>query len=97
LVSLEDRPAVRLAHPVVCIGRHPQADVFVRDDRVSRQHAELRCAKGVWRLVDVGSRNGTFLNGERVREAELVNGDRIVFAEDGPAFVFARFPHDDNN
>jgi tetratricopeptide (TPR) repeat protein len=58
-------------------GRADDADVVVIDRSVSRRHIELaRDARG-YTLRDLGSGNGTFLNGSRIREAELINGDRI--------------------
>jgi len=60
-------------HPgAVTIGRSPSCDVVLDDPLVSRQHAELReLPGGKRRLVDLGSYNGTFVNGRRVDEAVL--------------------------
>lgn len=60
------------------IGRSPSCDVSVVDIRTSRRHARVRQRGGRSTVVDLGSRNGTFLNGERVeRETPLVPGDRL--------------------
>nr|WP_279354645.1 ATP-binding cassette domain-containing protein [Frankia canadensis] len=73
-------PATAL-HPVggasVVIGRAPECDVMLDDPLVSRRHAELRQAGSGWRIVDLGSWNGTFVNGRRVGEA-TVSTDDIV-------------------
>ena len=60
------------------IGRHPACEVRVDRASVSRRHARLRVAGGIAVLVDLESKNGTFLNGERIRgEAALADGDVI--------------------
>jgi ABC-type multidrug transport system ATPase subunit/pSer/pThr/pTyr-binding forkhead associated (FHA) protein len=57
---------------VVRIGRSPSCDIVLDDPLVSRHHAELReLPDGRRQLVDVGSYNGTFVNGRRVEEAVL--------------------------
>lgn len=58
------------------IGRHPDSDIFLDDITVSRQHAEIRRADH-FELHDVGSLNGTYVNRERVEEADLRSGDEI--------------------
>ena len=47
------------------------------DDTVSRRHAELRAEDGRWLLRDLGSSNGTWVNGRRVIEAEVRPGDLV--------------------
>jgi two-component system cell cycle response regulator len=59
------------------IGRSTDADVWVDDDGVSRQHARLVADDSVVTLFDLGSRNGTFCNGERVERRVLEDGDKI--------------------
>ena len=57
---------IRLPAKVLRIGRAPDSDVVVADLRVSRHHAELRRRRGgAWEIIDLGSHNGTFLNGKR--------------------------------
>jgi hypothetical protein len=58
-------------------GRHPDSDIFLDDITVSRRHAELRRGPGGFSLHDVGSLNGTYVNKQRVEEAELRSGDEI--------------------
>jgi pSer/pThr/pTyr-binding forkhead associated (FHA) protein len=48
------------------LGRSKDSDIQVEDANVSRRHAELRREGGSWWLVDLGSTNGTWANGERV-------------------------------
>jgi diguanylate cyclase (GGDEF)-like protein len=66
----------------VILGRALEADVRVNDTQVSRQHAKITCIKGdadstSYILTDLDSRNGTFLNGRRIRREPLENGDKI--------------------
>jgi hypothetical protein len=77
---------------VIRIGRGPDCDVRFdaqRDTRVSTHHAEIRFENGQYVVVDVGSTNGTFLNGKLVRTHALRSGDKIVFgAQGGPEVRF---------
>jgi hypothetical protein len=63
----------------VVIGRMSTNDVVLSDPNVSRRHAELRRAGGRWMLIDLGSTNGTSVNGKLAREHELAHGDRLMF------------------
>ncbi len=60
------------------IGRSRQCDVVLNDPNVSRQHAEIRPRGGSWVLSDLGSTNGSILNGRRIEGPEVVKaGDEI--------------------
>ena len=59
------------------LGRDATNQVRLHDTEVSRRHAELRLADDEYRLVDVGSANGTFVNNQPVKEAVLRTGDHI--------------------
>jgi pSer/pThr/pTyr-binding forkhead associated (FHA) protein len=59
------------AGPSYRVGRDPQSDIVVDEPRVSWQHAILRLADDQWLLEDVGSTNGTFVGGQRVRRVEI--------------------------
>jgi len=64
------------------IGRARDCDIVVDNLGVSRHHCSIVRGDGhEWRLVDQGSNNGTFLNGEKVHESHLANGDRIVLGK----------------
>lgn len=62
---------------VTVIGRGPEAQVQLPDNTVSRQHARITVRNGDPVLEDLGSSNGTFVNGERVHERALKDGDKI--------------------
>jgi hypothetical protein len=73
----------------VAIGRSRACGCVVPEPSVSRKHAELRRAGDRWLLRDLGSRNGTRVNGMRVsEEVEVRPGDRISFG--GVPFVLGR-------
>ena len=59
------------------LGRAPTCQLVFADDTVSRRHAELRLVEGRWMLRDLGSSNGTWVNGRRVMEAEVAPGDDL--------------------
>lgn len=63
----------------VHIGRSSDSDLVLVEDMVSRNHARLLVTDDVVRLEDLGSTNGSFVNGERVSEAVLQDGDRVLF------------------
>jgi len=58
-------------------GRHPDSDIFLDDVTVSRRHAEFYRHGDRFTVRDVGSLNGTYVNRERIEEAELVGGDEV--------------------
>ena len=74
LLDHTGRPARR-------IGRVPDNDIVVPHVSVSRHHAELRTTPGGYRIVDLGSHNGTFVNEQRVTEAALAEGDSVGFGD----------------
>jgi pSer/pThr/pTyr-binding forkhead associated (FHA) protein len=59
------------------IGRGKGADVTIAEPTISRSHAAIACQGDVFFVEDLGSTNGTLVNGARSRRAELVNGDEI--------------------
>lgn len=81
-VELEGRPTVLSFGDTVRLGRADTNDVVVEDSRVSGEHLELRRAPGAWELVDLGSTNGTFVEGHRVTRLPLGARTRIRL---GPA------------
>ncbi|MEO1130889.1 MAG: FHA domain-containing protein, partial [Planctomycetota bacterium] len=67
---------VALDGQTVAIGRHPDNAIIIRDDLASRFHCVLEPADGdMYRLRDLGSRNGTKMAGERISEVLLSDGD----------------------
>jgi ABC-type multidrug transport system ATPase subunit/pSer/pThr/pTyr-binding forkhead associated (FHA) protein len=74
----------------VLVGRAPRCDITVADDRVSRRHLELRPGREGWEMADLGSRNGTWVNGSARSRAVLhAESDLVVRVGDleGPELV----------
>lgn len=66
-----------LEDAVVALGRDSSNAIQLHDTEVSRHHAELRRDEGAYRVVDLNSSNGTFVNGKRCREHRLSSGDQL--------------------
>lgn len=75
--SPNEGTAYTLVPPLVRVGRAADQEVFLDDITVSRRHAEIRFEEGDWRLVDLGSLNGTYVNRVAVQDQVLVSGDEV--------------------
>ena len=73
----KDGQHLTLKPPTVTLGRRPDMNVVLDDGAVSSHHAELRFENDAWHIVDVGSSNGTLLNGRDVKSARLAEGDVV--------------------
>ena len=79
-----------LATNRVLIGRETGNDIVVSDLNASRQHAQIEFeAQGIWVITDLGSTNGTLVNGQPVQRRGLQNGDRITIGV--TEFVFSQY------
>jgi 8-oxo-dGTP diphosphatase len=79
--SADRRPTRRmqLSDKPVRIGRTPDNDLVLADLDVSRNHAELRKSPaGTYEIIDLGSHNGTFVNGKRVSQATVTDQDIVT-------------------
>ena len=79
--SVDRRPSARMPLLVQAmrIGRTPDSDLVIDDLGVSRRHAELRTSRsGRHQIIDLGSHNGTFVNGAKVSQAELAEDDIVA-------------------
>src|SRR5881296_4410755 len=76
-VTSGERSSVQLGPEPLLLGRDQQNDVELDDPRVSRKHAEIRLRLGRYTLYDLQSTNGTYVNGRRVAEKVLDDGDKI--------------------
>lgn len=79
-----------LTGAVTRLGRSLSADVHLDDPTVSRRHALVVQREGVFVLLDDRSMNGTWLNGERIREAPLQDGDLVELGAIALRFIDAR-------
>jgi hypothetical protein len=74
---LPDGRRLPLTEATMTMGRMSDCDIVVADPRVSREHAEIKPAGHGFAVTDLGSMNGTVVNGAPVREHPLVDGDEI--------------------
>lgn len=75
---------LRLEGKSIVFGRSSDCTVCVDDEEVSRRHVALVWMYDVWRVQDLASANGTFLNRKRVTSAELKVRDVLRLGEKGP-------------
>ena len=91
--SRPGHPATEAHQSPVRIGREPGSTILFSGDAakvVSTRHAEIRFEGGAWVVADLGSRNGTYLNGRRLGAATpLKAGDVIRLGESGPELRIA--------
>ncbi|MBQ8296241.1 MAG: FHA domain-containing protein [Ruminococcus sp.] len=70
-----------ITYPLECdeilIGRHASADIRIPDMSVSRYHAVMTLANGVWTIRDIGSKSGVYVNGILVKSMRLKENDVI--------------------
>ncbi|MGH2819064.1 MAG: FHA domain-containing protein, partial [Actinomycetota bacterium] len=81
---------ITITRTPVTIGRLSTNDVCLSDSNVSRRHAELRREGEGWMLVDLGSTNGTLVNGKLAKEHRLKDGDRLAFGTNEVLFKTAQ-------
>jgi FHA domain/Domain of unknown function (DUF1707) len=74
-------PPGEIEHARLLLGRSRACTIVLADDTVSRSHAELVLDDGRWTIRDLGSSNGTWVNGRRVVEAEVRPGDEVVLGD----------------
>ena len=69
------------------VGRKVDKDLVIADPRVSRDHAQILKEGQEFFLIDLGSKHGTFVNGERVQRQKLERGDRLEFGARDSAYL----------
>ena len=75
------------------IGRHSECSLQIKDDVVSRYHAEVFYQDHQWWIKDLGSANGLWLDGQRLSTVALTEGIRIHLGIQGPGLVFSILQH----
>ncbi len=76
------KAAYRISAKGVIIGRGKDCDITVNHMFLSVEHFQVWCDEGVWYIGDMGSKNGTYLNGSKLKKVKpLENGDEIAFGE----------------
>ena len=73
----KEEETIVLKKDLMTLGRSTDADIVIEDERASRIHCGIEWIDGAFHLKDLKSKNGTFLNGERVQLSPLRHGDRI--------------------
>lgn len=90
MLFLPPKPPVALPDEgVFVIGRSRNCDLTLGSIDASRRHSEILCSTQGYRLRDLGSTNGTYLNGQRIEEQTLRPGDRIEIG--GDLITFCEF------
>ena len=84
-----EQRTITLDHTPFTIGRRTDRDLIIADPRVSRDHASILSEGDDYVIVDIGSKHGTYVNGEKIERHKLNTNDRVEFgARGGPAIVF---------
>ncbi len=96
-VQGEQQQTVSLNHTPYTVGRKVDRDLVIPDPRVSREHASIVAENGEFFVVDLGSKHGTFVNGERVDRHKLVRNDRLEFGARDVAYVIFHPLHATSN
>ncbi len=71
------------------VGRRESCDICLRFANVSAHHCQLTCRAGYWYVKDLGSRNGTKVNGKRVTEKRIDSGDSLAVAKHLYEFIYS--------
>ena len=71
------------------IGRDPECELSITERAVSKVHAEMRYEEGQWWIVDVQSRNGTYLDGQRTERAAMPSYCKVELGQGGPILWFS--------
>ena len=79
----------------VLIGASPSCDLVLDDPQVSRLHCEIQLRAGRWQLVDLGSMNGTFVEGVRIRDADLPTREVVLQVGGSKLKVRVREPREE--
>lgn len=81
---------VNIASGITTIGRSTGNNVCIDSERVSRHHAAIEWTGDRFMLTDMGSRNGTYVNNEKVSAHALANGDAIIIGDCQLRFLYSR-------
>jgi len=76
----------KMASSTARVGRSPDNDLILRDPATSGHHARLERRGSQYFVVDLGSTNGTLVNGEPVQEKELKHGDKVTIGQNTVKF-----------
>src|SRR5438445_10871337 len=80
LIPLDGSPAIEIVKDVTVVGRREECDLILPHKSISQMHCVIVKTDGLLFLRDLGSTNGTRVNGQRVRRAALLPNDQISIA-----------------
>src|SRR5579871_2161838 len=78
LVALDNSPSILLDKPILLIGRHPECDIQIDSRKISRRHCCIAQVSDYLVVRDLGSTNGIRINGLRLIEGRLNDGDELT-------------------
>ncbi len=78
LTALTDGPSILVDKPILLVGRHPECDIQIDSRKVSRRHCCIAQVSDYLVVRDLGSTNGVRINGVRVPEGRLNQGDELT-------------------
>src|ERR1700685_4333494 len=96
-VQGNEQKNIVLNHSPFNVGHKVDKDLVIADPRVSRDHAQIVMEEGDFFLVDLGSKHGTFVNGERIQRQKLERNDRLEFGARDSAYVVFNPAHGSSN
>src|SRR6202030_2748693 len=96
-VQGSEQKNIVLNHTPFTVGRKVDKDLVIADPRVSRDHAQILLEGKDFFLVDLSSKRGTFVNGERVQRQKLERGDRLEFGARDSAYLLFNPGHATSN
>jgi pSer/pThr/pTyr-binding forkhead associated (FHA) protein len=77
LIARTEGPDLPLDRPVLLVGRHAECDLQLQSNKVSRRHCIIAYVNNQMMIRDLGSTNGVRINGDRVAEGRLHDGDEV--------------------
>ena len=96
-VQGSEQKSIVLNRTPFTVGRKVDKDLVIADPRVSRDHAQIMQEGQDFFLVDLGSKHGTFVNGERIQRQKLDRGDRLEFGARDSAYILFNPAHATSN
>jgi len=96
-VQGSEQKNIILNHIPFSVGRKVDKDLVIADPRVSRDHAQIMQEGADFVLVDLGSKHGTYVNGERIQRQKLERGDRLEFGARDSAYILFNPAHATSN
>lgn len=86
----ENQAGFPIIKKFMTIGRDVSTDILINDESISKKHAHIMSLPGGFMLRDLESKNGTFINNQRIEEAYLSDGDLITFGDVNFVFVCSK-------